>query len=161
MLIDMQMTNIQNIFKIQAGMELPVYALATDTDESGNKRIKVAESRIISVPQEIYLTDMVDLVFSNGFHFGCAPSTLILLTSGSFIPAGDLTVDDPVDPQIILGVTFRPDLGFRFDNFYLTKKTSLSVMAQPGYVFVALHGNILLPKVNEDKGEISFICVAQ
>lgn len=150
-LVDDQIKTVRDIFLLQSGKPLPTFAL--------NDKLSIVESHIIQMPKEIYIQEVVDIRLSNGFHMEVSPGTLLMSLSGDggWKPIVSFNVDDKV-----FGCEFSVNRGVVGKVFTVTHiEKKILPLQTSAYTFICEHGNLLLPKAQEDKGSIEFVCVQQ
>lgn len=146
LLIDEDVKSIRSLY-LQTGVS-PTFAF--------NDQICMINTRIQGIPKEIYLNDLYDISFSNGFHMTCTPSTCVLGINGY------RHVDQMVVGEMVVGSIYNADGSIKLDTFTVDHVSkSYKMIAEPVYYFVSEHHNILLPQYSPENSIISFICVHQ
>lgn len=119
-----------------------------------NNNSEVINTEILSIPKEIYVNEVYEIKFSNGYILNCTEGTPIM-TTGSWIPAKELNVGDKV-----LGAMYNAERGIVGRVFSVeSKRKEFKTLGVPAYFFMAKDGNILLPHFGDDN--LTFICVSQ
>lgn len=119
-----------------------------------NNNAEVINTEILSIPKEIFVNEVYEIKFSNGYILNCTEGTPIM-TTDSWTIVKDLKVGDK-----ILGAMYNANRGIigRVFNVESVRK-EFKTLGVPAYFFMAKDGNILLPHVGDN--EITFICVSQ
>ena len=147
-------TTMRNVFTVHANKNLPIFATAKDLE--GN-RVAVP-SHMMGIPKELYTDQYVEFKLSNGYALQAAEGLEILKENGEFGSVANMKVGDKViifdfNPNAPGGVEATTA-----DIIMVNKKKSLS---NPIYLFMAEHGNMLLPYVKPDGTGIQLIPINQ
>ena len=125
-----------------------------------SEKVSIGEAEIVEVPQEVYMAEVVNISFSNGFHMVCSPSTRICtITEDGYTTAAELAAAKERDP--ILALLFSTaNQQIYITDVHVTECTKeVKALSVPMYLFISSKGNMLLPQETDDG--ISFICVLQ
>lgn len=144
-------TNMRNVFMFQSNQNLPIYAL--------HNGAAVSNSHMIGIPKEIPTMNICDIGFSNGFHLSADPNTNILTAEEHW-----KAIKDFLPGEKVFGAYFDTDqaqLGIQKREYTVIGSEVKKTIMQNVYLFLAEHGNMLLPQVAEDNSSISFICIQQ
>jgi len=144
-------SNMKRIYTFQSGKNLPIFAVRDGK--------VVSDSEIIGVPAEVMVPELYEVIFSNGYHVKCAPSTGFLVEDGGFLKADRMNPGDKV-------VNFyfdsdNPDYGIRKNTIEVKSSIKIMNLGSPCYAFMAMDKNILLPHKSENNIDISFVCIEQ
>lgn len=119
-----------------------------------NDKAEVINTEILSIPKEIFVNEIYEIKFSNGYILNCTEGTLVM-TIESWMLVKDLNVGDK-----ILGAMYNANRGIIGRVFTVESvRKEFKTLGVPAYFFMAKDGNILLPHVGDD--DITFICVSQ
>ena len=116
---------------IAANSAVPTFV----TDE----KMVPSNGEIQSIPKEMYVNELWEIRFDNGFK-----------------PVKDIVVEESV-----VGVVFKDgQMQNRFFDCTHSHK-SFKTLKEPVYYFITSTGTLLLPHVNTESGEVSFIVLHQ
>ena len=139
--------NIRSLY-IAANSSVPTFI----TDE----KMVPSHGEIQSIPKEMFVNELWEIRFDNGLHITCTPNTLIYSFGYGFKPVKDIVVEESV-----VGVVFKDgQMQNRFFDCTHSHK-SFKALKEPVYYFITSTGTLLLPHVNEESGEVSFIVLHQ
>ena len=145
------LSNMRRIFTFQSSIDLPVFALRNG---------KVVDNGVImGIPKEMRVTEMYEVIFSNGYHLECTENTSFRNPKGNFVAVKSMKPGDP-----IAGYTFdaiNEEQGIKDVQYTVVATQKLMKLNEPVYLFMSKDNNMLLPHVNEENGTISFVCVQQ
>ena len=145
------LSSMKRIYTFQSNIELPVFSLR------GGK--VVDNGAIMGIPKEMYVTEMYEVIFSNGYHLECTDGTSFRTPDGEFKPVSGMKNGDP-----IAGFAFdatNEQMGIKEVTYTVVATQRLFKLNEPVYLFMSKDNNMLLPHVNEENGTISFVCVQQ
>ena len=149
LIIDNNLVDIKNLF-LSGNNMFQTYAI----DGQSN----VIESKITSIPQEVYVNEIMEVGFDNGLFIECTPNAGLFSYKDDFKPVHKMKVGEEIN-------------GAFFDNeykqpkpriFHITHlKKKFKAIAVPVYYFFCMHQNVLLPYFDEANGVLSFIDIHQ
>ena len=114
------------------------------------------EVEILSIPKEMYSSELWELHFSNGLTIECAISSLILTVDG-YKSVAQVTKDDKV-----LGARYCQEKGIEGALFDVVEsKKVYKALQTPLYYFITTTENVLIPHYNEAEGGFTFVCMRQ
>ena len=148
LLLEGEMKEIRSLFLMS--QSAPTFAI--------DNRGTIANSEILSVPQEIYVDEIYTIKFSNNFILQCTSGTPIMGIE-NWILAANIKKGDKV-----LGAMYSENTGIKGRVFEVEDvRKEYKALKVPVYFFIAKDGNILLPSYYADgeKCELTFICVSQ
>lgn len=139
--------SIRSLF-LAANTSVPTFGL--------DDKLVPTNVEIGSIPKEMFVNELWEIRFDNGLHLTCTPNTLIYSFGYGFKPVKDIVVEESVT-----GVVFKDGkMQNRFFDCTHSHK-SFKALKEPVYYFVSSTGTILLPHVNTESGEVSFIPIHQ
>lgn len=139
--------NIRSLF-IAANSAVPSFVI--------DEKMVPSNGEIKSIPKEMYVNELWEIRFDNGSHITCTPNTLIYSFGYGFKPVKDIVVEESV-----VGVVFKDgQIQNRFFNCIHSHK-SFKTLKEPVYYFTTSTGTLLLPHVNTESEEVSFIVLHQ
>lgn len=149
LLLNDRMCTFHDIYLLQSGKDLPIYAL--------NDNGTMINSRMIQIPQEIFAPQIYEVGFQNGLKIQCSSETTILTKEG-----WKQVSDIDFEKMSIVELIFSEETGIQVQETKVEFcKLNIDIISIPLYTFIAQHGNILLPQINESENYISFIPVRQ